>query len=136
MNDIIHHLESKEEVTAYFEEVLRFKPLLLVFTRLHKVPYVAMCWQKIRVVVFKKSLINRRLLNIINKTVQPDIILPDSPFSFALYSKDPAGYIGEITLNSYLVKSNNLDKHGVKTNAILPSPPSQRILGPRRCRDI
>lgn len=112
LNEFILHLETKQEVALYLEEVIKFKPLLLVFTRIHKIPYVAMCWQKIRAVVFKKSLINRRLLNIINKTVQPDIIPSDSPFSFAAYAKSPASYIGEITLDSYLIKSDLIEKYG------------------------
>lgn len=112
-SEFIHILETKQEVALYLEEVVRLKPLLLVFTRIHKIPYVAMCWQKIRVVVFKKDLINRPLLFIINNTIRPDIIPSDSPFSFAAYAKSPASYIGEITLESYLIKSDLIEKHGI-----------------------
>ena len=118
LNEFILHLETKQEVTLYLEEIIKFKPLLLVFTRLHKVPYVAMCWQKIRVCIFKKELINRELLNIINNTVQPDIIPSDHSFSFATYAKSPASYIGEITLDSYLIKSDLIEKHGINYETI------------------
>jgi protein-arginine kinase len=115
-NEFINHLESKEEVTAYFEEVLRFKPLLLTFTRIHKVPFLAMCWQNKRVVVWKKSNTNRELLNIINKTIVN--VQTDIDFNLLDMKQEdvinPALWVGKNALSEYLVKSNWIEKHGVK----------------------
>lgn len=115
-SEFIHHSETKEEVTAYFEEILHFKPLLLTFTRLRNIPYLAMCWQKNRAVVWKKDLTNRLLLNIINEIIVN--VQTDVDYSLLDMKQEdienPALWVGKNALSEYLVKSNWIEKYGIK----------------------
>lgn len=115
--DFIHLLETKQEVSAYFEEVLRFKPILLVFVRIHKVPYMSMCWQKIRAVVWEKRLTDRRLLNIINDSliIDSNIGYTRLDHDFVLYDKKPEIFVGETALRKYMTESNKIEKYGIRS---------------------